>query len=65
MAKRADEFLTMTEVAKLAQLTRQRIHVIAQSGRLPHKKLGNNFLVFKRRDVEAWLQSRRLATQAA
>jgi excisionase family DNA binding protein len=52
---RKDDYMSMTEVAKLIGRTRQGVHWLAQQKRLPHKRVGN-FLLFKRRDVQRWIE---------
>jgi excisionase family DNA binding protein len=64
MTKKDNEYLTLPEVAVLAQLTRQGVHFLAKSGKLKTRRMGKRFLVCKRRDVEAWLHSRQQAAAA-
>lgn len=58
---RQKEVLTIDEVVVLTGYSKQGLYGLCSNRRIPHYKQGLK-LYFKRKEVEAWLTSKRIAT---
>jgi excisionase family DNA binding protein len=58
MATKKDNFMSVTEVSELGEISRQRVLQIIEAGDLQAEKVGNTFIIHKN-DFDAWNSSRR------
>ncbi|EAQ53541.1 MULTISPECIES: methylation-associated defense system helix-turn-helix domain-containing protein MAD1 [Vibrio] len=55
-----DQILTLKEVAAYLKLAEKTAYRLASEGKLPGFKVGGSWR-FKREDLEAWIEERKLA----
>lgn len=48
-----EEYMTVSQVAELLQLSEKTVYRLAQRGELPGFKVGGSWR-FRRRDIDAW-----------
>ncbi|HSK72311.1 MAG TPA: helix-turn-helix domain-containing protein [Pyrinomonadaceae bacterium] len=58
MATKKEKLLSVTEVSEQADISRQRVLQIIESGDLPAEMVGRNYVI-RQSDFEAWNSSRR------
>jgi excisionase family DNA binding protein len=56
--KKKPEMMVSGEVARVIGVSKQRIHQLADAGRLAHQRTGSGVRIFQRRDVEALAKKR-------
>ena len=56
------EVLTSDEVARYMGISKSFLYKLTSSGEIPHYKPMGKICYFNRQEVEAWLQSNRVAT---
>ena len=55
-----DEFLTTTELLDYLQVNLRTVHRLIRAGQIPPVRVGREWL-FRRRDIDGWLEASRLA----
>lgn len=55
-----DEFLTTTELLDYLQVNLRTVHRLIKAGQIPPVRVGREWL-FRRRDIDGWLEASRLA----
>ncbi len=56
----AEEYLSLDELVKIIPLAKGTVYRYTSKGLIPHIKVGRR-LVFKRSDIDAWLERHRRA----
>lgn len=56
-AMKTGKYVSASEIAELAGVSRQRINDLVKEGRIPCERAGR-YYVYARRDIEKWLRER-------
>jgi excisionase family DNA binding protein len=58
----SDKWLTLDELAEYLKLSRAKLYRMAQEGKIPASKIGNQWR-FDREEIDAWARSQRPGRQ--
>lgn len=54
-----DQILTIPEVAEYLKLSKSKVYLLVQAGKIPHFKIGRNVRI-REKDLSQWLEQNRV-----